>query len=170
MLFLIPLLNSFNFTQWSATILQVLYLSLSLFIIISFFVNYYMIWLFGRDFVITFQKGHIPFVFHLKYFLFFFVNIARCCIGRMILSPVCISNFLQAIFLHVFRALFTAFGTCVSFSKSFPVVFIFLAFEAPQGQWNVLLNPLKTIADLHFLGRVGLNILFFVGRIRIYFP
>ena len=31
------------------------------------------------------------------------------------------------------------------------MVFIFLAFEAPQGIWDVLLNSLKTIANLHLL-------------------
>ena len=26
---------------------------------------------------------------------------------------------------------------------------IFLSFEAPKGHWDVLLDPLKTVADLH---------------------
>ena len=102
-----------------------------------------------------FQEGHIPLVFHLSYFLFFFVNIARSCISWMILLAVCTSNFLQAIFLHMVWVLFTAFGTCLSPSTSFPVMFIFLAFEASQGCWDILLNSLKTIADLHFLGSIG---------------
>ena len=36
------------------------------------------------------------------------------------------------------------------------MVSIFLAFEAPQGSWGVLLNSLKIIADLHLLGNTGL--------------
>ena len=52
--------------------------------------------------------------------------------------------------------LFTAFGTGVSSSTSFPVVYIFLAFEAPQECMDVLLNSLKAIADLHFCGSMGL--------------
>ena len=97
-----------------------------------------------------FQKKHISLVFRLKYFLFFFVNIARSCVSWMILSAVCTCNFLQAIFLHVVRVLFTAFRTCLMTSTGFPVVSIFLAFEAPQGNWGVLLDSLKTIADLHW--------------------
>ena len=103
-----------------------------------------------------FQKEHIPLVFHLKYFLFFFANIAKCCVSRMILSVVCTPNFLQTIFLHVVRVLFIAFGICVSSTTGFPVVSIFLAFEALQRRWDVLLNSLKTIAHRHFLGSMGL--------------
>ena len=33
---------------------------------------------------------------------------------------------------------------------------IFLEFEAPQGSWDVLVDTLKTIADLPLLGRTGL--------------
>ena len=80
-----------------------------------------------------FQEGHIPLVFHLKYFFFFFVNIAKSCIGQLILSAVCTSNLFQAIFLQVVQVLFTAFGTHQLSSTGFPVVSIFLAFEAPQG-------------------------------------
>ena len=54
-------------------------------------------------------------------------------------------KFFQAIFLHMVWILFATFGTCLSSSIGFPVVSIFLAFEAPQGSWNVLLNSLKTI-------------------------
>ena len=79
-----------------------------------------------------FQEGHIPLVFHLNYFLFFFVSIARSCVSRMLLSAVCTCNFFQAIFLHMVQVLFT---TCLSSSKSFSMVSIFLAFEAPQGSW-----------------------------------
>ena len=50
---------------------------------------------------------------------------------------------------------FTAVGTCQSPSVSFPVVSIFLAFEAPMDCWNILFNPLKTIADLQLLGSMG---------------
>ena len=96
------------------------------------------------------------FPFHLKYFFFFFVNITRSCVTRMILSAVCASNFFQAIFFHVVRVLFTTFGTCLCFFTGFLVVSIFLAFEAPQECWDVLLNPLKTIADFHLLGSTGL--------------
>ena len=101
---------------------------------------------------LCFQKGHIPLVFHLKYFLFFSVSIARPCVSQMILLAVCTSNFFQAIFLHVVQVL----CTCLSSSTDFPVVSIFLAFEAPQENWDVLLNSLKTIADLHLLGSMGL--------------
>ena len=103
-----------------------------------------------------FQEGHIPLVFYLNYFLFFFVNNARSCVSWMILSAVCISNFFQAIFLHVVGVLFPAFGTCMSSSTDFPVVSIFLAFEAPQGSWDILLDSLKTITNLHLLGSMRL--------------
>ena len=69
---------------------------------------------------------------------------------------VCTSNFLQVIFLHVIRVLFTTFGTCLSPSTGFPVMSIFLAFEEPQGCWDILPNPLKIIAYLHLLGCMGL--------------
>ena len=62
-------------------------------------------------------------------FPFLFVNIARSCVSRMILSAVCSLNFHQAIFLQVVQVLFTAFGTCLLSSTGFPVAFIFLAFE-----------------------------------------
>ena len=74
----------------------------------------------------------------------------------MILLAVCTSTLLQAIFLHMVRVLFTTFRTCLWSSIGFPVLFIFLAFEAPQESWDILLNSLKTIADLHFLGSTGL--------------
>ena len=32
----------------------------------------------------------------------------------------------------------------------------FLKFEAPQGCWDILFNPLSTIVDFHFLGNIGL--------------
>ena len=103
-----------------------------------------------------FQEGHISLVFQLKYFLFFFVNIARSCISQVILLAVCTSNFFQAIFLHVVWVLFTTFGTCQSSSTGFPVVFIFLAFKAPQGSWDILLDSLKRIVNLHLLRSTGL--------------
>ena len=53
--------------------------------------------------------------------------------------------------LHVFSSL-----TCLSSSTGFPVVSIFLAFEGPHWNWDVLLNSLKTTADLHLLGSTGL--------------
>ena len=105
----------------------------------------------GPYYPLSFQEGHIPLVFHLKYFLFFFVNIAKSSVSRLILSAVCTSYFLHTIFLHMIRVLFTAFGTCVS-STSFPVVTIFLPFEGRQGRWDVMLNSLKTVADLHLFG------------------
>ena len=74
----------------------------------------------------------------------------------MILSAVCTLNLLQAIFLQVVRVLFTAFGTCLSSFTGFPVVSIILAFEASQGCWDVLLNSLKTMANLQLLGSMGL--------------
>ena len=102
-----------------------------------------------------FQEEHIPLVFHLNYFLFFFVNNARSCVSWMILSAICTSNFFQAIFLHVAWVLFTTFRTCLSSSTGFSEVSIFLAFEAPQGSWDIMLNSLKTIADLHLLGNMS---------------
>ena len=52
--------------------------------------------------------------------------------------------------------LFTAFRTCLSSSTGFPVICIILPFEAPQQSWDVLLNSLRTIADLHLFGSMGL--------------
>ena len=95
-------------------------------------------------------------MFHLKYFLFFLINIAWSYVSQMILSAVCTSNFFQAIFLQVVRVVFTTFGTCLSSSTGFPVLSIFLAFEAPQDRCDLVLNILKTIADLHLLGSTGL--------------
>ena len=103
-----------------------------------------------------FQEGYIPLVFHLKYFLFFFVNITRSCVSRMILLAVCTFNFFKQSFSMWSKSFFTAFGTCLSSSTSFPVVSIFLAFEVPQGHWDILLNSIETIADLHLLGSTGL--------------
>ena len=56
----------------------------------------------------------------------------------------------------IVRVLFTAFGTCLSSSTGFPVVSRFLIFEAPQGSWDVLLNSLKTIADILLFWSSGL--------------
>ena len=42
--------------------------------------------------------------------------------------------------------------TCMSSSTGFRVVSIFWAFEAPQESWDVLLDSLKTIADIHLFG------------------
>ena len=99
----------------------------------------------------SFQK-----VFDLNYFFFFLVNSTSSCVSRMILLAVCTSNFFQAIFLCMVRVLFTTFGICLSSSTGFPVVSKFLTFEAPQGSWDVLLNSLKTLADLHLLWSLGL--------------
>ena len=87
---------------------------------------------------------------------FLFMNIAWCCLCRMILSGVCTSNILQAIFLHMARALFIASSTYVSSSAGFPVMSLFLAFEAPQVHGYELLNSFKTIADLPLLRRIWL--------------
>ena len=55
--------------------------------------------------------------------------------------------------------LFTAFGTCQSSSASSPVASLFLAFEALQGCWDILFNPLKTSGNFsileHFLPASG---------------
>ena len=91
-----------------------------------------------------------------QYFLFFFVNIGRPCVSRMILSTVSTCNFFQAIFLHVVWVLFTAFHTCLSSSTGFPVVSIFLTFKALQGREDILLNSLYTIANFLLLGIMGL--------------
>ena len=99
------------------------------------------------------------FVLHLKYFLFFFCihhNILRKLIlCKMILSAVGTSNFLQTILLQVVLVLFIAFRTCLSSFTGFSVVSIFLAFEALQGRWDVLLDTLKKI-DIHLFGSTGL--------------
>ena len=102
-----------------------------------------------------FHERRIPLVFHLKYFLLVFVKVARCCVSQMILA-VCTLNLFKALFLQVVRVLFTTFVTCMSSSTDFPVVSIFLAFEAPQWCWNTLLNSLKTIANLYLLRSMGL--------------
>ena len=60
------------------------------------------------------------------------------------------------IFIHVVRVVFAALGTCLSSSAGFPIVSIFLAFKASKRWWDVLLNPLETITDLHFLKNMGL--------------
>ena len=101
-------------------------------------------------------SSHIPLVFHLSYLLFFFVHTTRSYVSRMILSAVGTSNFIDAIFLHMVLVLSTSFDTCVSTSTGFPVESIFLAFQTSQGCWNVLLDSLKTIADLHLLGSMEL--------------
>ena len=88
--------------------------------------------------------------------VFSFVGFARSCVSWVILSAVCTSSFLQAIFLHMVWDFFIAFGTCMSTSKGFLVESIFLAFEAPQGSWDALFDPFLTISDLLFLGNVGL--------------
>ena len=101
------------------------------------------------------QFSLLPGRTHFSY-VFFFVNIARSYVSQMILSAVCTSNFFQAIFLHVVWVLFTVFGACLSSSTGFPVVSIFLALEALQRSWDILLNSLKTIANLHLLGSTEL--------------
>ena len=105
---------------------------------------------------LCFLEGHFPLIFHLNYFLFFFINNVRSCVTRMILSAFCISNFFQGIFLHVIPVLFTAFDTCLSTSTSFLVVSIFWSFEALQRSWDVQLSSPKKIADLHLLVSTGL--------------
>ena len=35
-------------------------------------------------------------------------------------------------------------------------MYIFLAFEVSQGNWDILHNPRKTIANLHFLASIRL--------------
>ena len=54
------------------------------------------------------------------------------------------------------RIFFTTLGTCLSSSISFRVVSMFLEWETPQGWWDILFNPLKTIAKFHFFGSMGL--------------
>ena len=104
----------------------------------------------------SFQEGNIPLVFNLSYFFFFLVNSTSFCVSRMILLTVCTCNFFQAIFLSVVRVLFTTFGTYLSSTTGFPVMSKFLTFETPQGSWDVLLNSLKTIADLQLFWSTGL--------------
>ena len=52
------------------------------------------------------------------------------------------------------RLLFVALCTCLSSSASFPVVAIFLTFEAPQRCRNILFNHLEAKPDFHFLGNM----------------
>ena len=66
------------------------------------------------------------------------------------------------IFLHLntlptyVLGLFAALCTCQLFFARLPAIFIFLTFEASQGCWDILFNPLGTVADLHFFGNTGL--------------
>ena len=60
------------------------------------------------------------------------------------------------IFFCVVRVLFTALGTCLSYSASFPVVSISLTFEAHQWCWDILFNSLETIPNSYFLENMGL--------------
>ena len=90
-----------------------------------------------------FQEEHISLVFHLKYFLFFFVNIAHLIFFKQSSSKWSGSFSLP-------------FGTCLSLCIGFPLVSLFLAFEAIQERWDLLLYSLKTIADLHLFGSMGL--------------
>ena len=113
-------------------------------------------------------------MFQLNNFFFFLVNNASSCVSRMILSAVCTSNFFQAIFLNVVRLLFIAFDTCLSFSIGLPVVFIFLAFETPQGSWDELLNSLSVELDSLFAFSYGdssyvCNSLFSLGSCYLLF-
>ena len=96
-----------------------------------------------------FQKGDIL-VFHLKYFIFLFVNIAKSYVSRLI-SVVCFKQSSSK-----WSGSISPYFARLSSSTGFPVVFIFWAFEAPQGHWNILLNPLKTIAHLYLFGSMGL--------------
>ena len=104
----------------------------------------------------SFQEGNIPLVFYLNYFFFFLVNSTSSCVSRMILLAVCTLNFFRAIFLCMVQVIFTAFGICLLSSTGFRVVSKFLKFEAPQESWAILLNSLKTIADLYLFWSLGL--------------
>ena len=74
------------------------------------------------------------------------------------LLSLCLLKFGQVYFFSAFQVqiLFTALGTCLLSSAGFHVVSIFLVFEAPQESWDIHLNPLKTIVDLHLLGSMEL--------------
>ena len=50
----------------------------------------------------------------------------------------------------------TARCPCQSSPASLPVISIFLTFEASQRCWDILFNPLKTVANLHFFENMGL--------------
>ena len=65
-------------------------------------------------------------------------------------------HFLCANFLHVVWVLFVALYICLSSSVDLSLVSVFWAFNAPQGSWDILFNPLETTADFHFLGSMGL--------------
>ena len=104
----------------------------------------------------SFQEGNIPLVFDLNNFFFFLVNSTCSCLKEIRCVNCQLDHPAYAIFLCMDRVLFTAFGTYLSPSTGFPVVSKFLTFEAPQGSWDVLLNSLKTIADLHLFWSLGL--------------
>ena len=94
-------------------------------------------------------------VFYYKYFLFFFY---RC---HKILSKldglVCnLDTWFLLSKLPLSGPSFTTLGTCQLSSASFSEVSIFFIFEVPQSCWDIIFNPLKTIADLHLLGNMRL--------------
>ena len=102
-----------------------------------------------------FQERHNPPVFHLNYFLFFFIDVTESWVRWIDLSAFWISKILSNL-LPCGPVLFIALGTCQSSSASFSMVSIFLAFEVPQGWRDILFNLLKTIANLRLLESMGL--------------
>ena len=72
----------------------------------------------------------------------------------MILSAVCTSNLVQAIFLQVVRVLFTALDMCHPLQASLWCPY-FWHLKSLRGTRTYSLT-LKTIANFHFLGSMGL--------------
>ena len=109
----------------------------------------------GSRYFPSFCKASVFLVFHPKYFFLHFINVPRLWVSRIILTAVCVFYFIRALFVCMVRILFTALGTCRSSSANFPVVSLFLTFEAPHEGWDILFDPLEAIADFHFLRNMG---------------
>ena len=60
----------------------------------------------------------------------------------MVLMTVYTFHFIRALFIRVVQVFFTALRTCLLSSKDFAVMSIYLTFEAPQGSWDILFDPL----------------------------
>ena len=103
-----------------------------------------------------FQEGLISLIYHLYYFFFFSIDIARSCVCRMVLFAIWTSNWFWAFLFFVIWFFFPSLFTCLFSFVSVPVVSKFLTFEAPQGSWDVLFQPLQTIAYFYHFKNLGL--------------
>ena len=72
----------------------------------------------------------------------------------MVLLAIWTSNWFQ-VFLFVIWFLFPTLCTCLSSPSSVPVVSKVLIFQAHPGSWDVLFDPLKTIAYFHHFRNLG---------------